>query len=129
MARRVSSQPTEVELEVLRALWDLGPSPVRAIHQRIAADKGTNYSTTVKMLAVMREKGLVVRDEEATPHIYRPAVSQERTQKRMLEALLETVYGGSSSRLVLHALASKPATPEELDEVQRLLDEMKGGRS
>ena len=97
MARPVSSQPTEVELQILRILWELGPSPVRDIHARLEAEKGTNYSTTVKMLGVMLEKGLVKRDEEATPHIYRAAMTQERAQKRMLNDLIQKVYDGSAS--------------------------------
>ena len=69
MARPAATRPTEVELQILRILWELGPSPVREIHKRLEADKGTNYSTTVKMLAVMLEKGLVKRDEQAQPHV------------------------------------------------------------
>ena len=78
MPRPSSTQPTEVELQILRILWELGPSPVREIHRRLEADKGTNYSTTVKMLSVMLRKGLLKRDEESQPHIYRPALSARR---------------------------------------------------
>src|SRR5438128_6128479 len=88
MARPASLQPTEVELQILRILWELGPSPVREIHARLEAKKGTNYSTTVKMLAVMLDKGLVRRDENATPHIYRAGLSRERAQKRLLDDLI-----------------------------------------
>ena len=129
MARPPSSQPTEVELQILRILWELGPCPVRQIHARLEADKGTNYSTTVKMLSVMLEKGLVKRDEEAAPHIYRAAMTQERAQKRMLNELIQKVYDGSASSLVLHALSSKKTTPEELEQIGKLLDEMRGDRS
>ena len=129
MARPASSQPTEVELQILRILWELGPSPVREIHRRLEREKGTNYSTTVKMLAVMRQKGLVQRDEEATPHVYRAGITQERAQKRMLDDLIQKVYGGSARSLVLHALSSNRASPEDLDEVRRLLDKMRQDRS
>jgi len=126
MPRPPSPQPTEVEMQILRILWDLGPSPVRKIHRRLEAAKGTNYSTTVKMLSVMLQKGLVKRDEGAQPHVYRPALSRAKTGKRMLDDLIEKVYNGSAMSLVLQALSSGKATKEELDEVRRLLDQMEG---
>jgi BlaI family transcriptional regulator, penicillinase repressor len=126
MARPVSTQPTEVEMQILRILWELGPSPVREIHKRLEAAKGTNYSTTVKMLGVMLQKGLVRRDEEARPHVYRAAQTRAKTGKRMLEDLVEKVYEGSAMSLVLQALSSGKATKEELEEVRRLLDQMEG---
>lgn len=121
-----SSQPTAVELEILRILWDLGPSPVREIHSRLNAAKGTNYSTTVKMLAVMLTKGLVKRDEAATPHIYRAAITRDRAAKKFLSELIEKVYDGSAMSLVLQALASGKASQAEIDEARKLLDEMEG---
>lgn len=126
MARPSSSQPTEVELQILRILWELGPSPVRDIHRRLEADKGTSYSTTVKMLSVMLQKKLVTRNEKAQPHVYRPALSREKTGKRMLGELIEKVYDGSAMSLVLQALSSSKPTQEEVDEVRRLLDQMEG---
>lgn len=119
-------QPTEVELQMLRILWELGPSPVREIHVRLNAAKGTNYSTTVKMLSVMLEKGLVRRDENASPHVYRAAVTRESAGKRLVKDLVDKVYDGAAMSLVLHALKSAKASPEELAEVRRLLDEMEG---
>lgn len=126
MPRPAASQPTDVELQILRILWDLGPSPVRAIHQRLQAEKGTNYSTTVKMLAVMLQKGLVKRDEAAQPLVYRAALSRERAGKRMLTDLIDKVYEGSAMSLVLQALSARQATQAERDEIRRLLDEMEG---
>jgi BlaI family transcriptional regulator, penicillinase repressor len=119
-----STQPTAVELEILRILWGLGPSPVRELHRRLAEAKGTNYSTTVKMLAVMLSKGLVKRDEEASPHIYRAAITRERAAKKFLSELIEKVYEGSAMSLVLQALAGGRASKGELEEARRLLDEM-----
>ena len=119
-----STQPTAVELEILRILWELGPSPVRDLHRRLAEAKGTNYSTTVKMLAVMLTKGLVKRDEAASPHIYRAAITRERAAKKFLSELIEKVYEGSAMSLVLQALAGGRASKEELEEARRLLDEM-----
>jgi predicted transcriptional regulator len=121
-----SSQPTAVELEILRILWELGPSPVRAIHARLSEAKGTNYSTSVKMLSVMLAKGLVKRDEEARPHIYRAAMTRDRTAKRFLNELIEKVYDGSAMSLVLQALAGGTASQAEIDEARKLLDEMEG---
>ena len=119
-----SSQPTAVELEMLRILWDLGPSPVREIHARLTRAKGTSYSTTVKMLAVMLAKGLVKRDEQASPHVYRAAMSRDRAAKKFLNELIEKVYDGSAMSLVLQALSAGKASPAEIDEARRLLDEM-----
>src|SRR5437667_7680077 len=99
MARPASTHPTDVELQILRILWELGPSPVRAIHERLEADKGTNYSTTVKMLGVMLHKELVKRDEDAQPHVYRPALTREKTGKRMVRELIDKVYEGSALSL------------------------------
>jgi predicted transcriptional regulator len=129
MVKPRNVQPTEVELQMLKILWELGPSPVRDIHARLNADKGTNYSTTVKMLSVMLEKGLVKRDEKSSPHVYRPAITRETAGKRMLRDLIEKVYDGAAMSLVLQALASTAATKEELDEVRRLLDQMEGKKS
>ena len=117
-------QPTEVELQILRILWELGPSPVREIHARLNATKGTNYSTTVKMLAVMREKGLVRRNEDVSPHVYRAAVTRDSAGKKLVRNLVDKVYDGAAMSLVLHALKSAKASPDELAEVRRLLDEM-----
>ena len=124
MPRPDSSQPTEVELQILRILWILGPSPVREIHNRLTAEKGTNYSTTVKMLSIMLEKGLVKRTENVRPHVYRAAVSRQKAGKQMLKELINKVYEGSSMSLVVQALSSTPASPEERDELRRLLDQM-----
>ena len=121
-----SSQPTAVELEILRILWDCGPSPVRVIHASLSAAKGTNYSTTVKMLSVMLNKGLVKRDETVTPHVYRAAISRDRTAKRLLGDLIEKVYNGSAMSLVLHALSGGSASKEEIERARKLLDEMEG---
>jgi predicted transcriptional regulator len=124
MARSETPPPTQVELQILRILWDLGPSPVREIHKRLQKENGTIYSTTVKMLAVMLDKGLVKRDEDAQPHVYRPTLSREKAGKRLVNNLIEMVYDGSAMSLVLQALSSTKASPGELQEVRRLLKQM-----
>lgn len=126
MPRHRSLQPTEVEMQILGVLWSLGPSPVREIHRRLKAAKGTSYSTTVKMLAVMLEKGLVTRDEEAQPHVYSAALTRDRAGKRLVLDLIDKVYNGSAHSLVLQALSTRRATQEERDEIRRLLDKMEG---
>jgi BlaI family penicillinase repressor len=126
MGKQGASQLTEVELQILKILWKFGPSPVRNIHGELNAKKGTNYSTTVKMLSVMREKGLVKRDENSSPHIYRPAMSRNSAGKRMVKDLVSKVYDGAAMSLVLHALKDAKPSPGELQEVRRLLDEMEG---
>lgn len=129
MPRPGSSQPTEVELQILRVLWERGPSTVRQIHDALSADKRTNYSTTVKMLSVMLEKDLVRRDEDARPLVYRAAKNQQTTQRSMLRDLIQRAYDGSAGSLVLQALATKRATPDELADIRRLLDELELGES
>jgi len=119
-----SSQPTAVELEILRILWDLGPSTVREVHLRLSQDKQTNYSTTVKMLAVMLGKGLVKRDDTVRPLVYRAAMSRERAAKGFLSDLIDKVYNGSAMSLVLQALASGKASKEEIEEARKLLSDM-----
>ncbi len=124
MPRPPSSQPTEVELQILRILWEQGPSTARQIHNRLAEVRDTNYSTTVKMLSIMLDKGFVRRDETVRPQVFRPAATQQRTQQRMLKDLIQKVYDGSAGSLVLQALASQKASPEELAEIRRVLDEL-----
>ncbi len=129
MGKKRVTQPTDVELQILRILWELGPCPVREMHARLNAEKGTNYSTTVKMLSVMLDKGLVKRNEEVSPHIYRPVLSREKAGKRMVGDLIDKVYDGAAMSLVLQALASSKPTKEDLDEVREFLDELEGRAS
>ncbi|MCA9160780.1 MAG: BlaI/MecI/CopY family transcriptional regulator [Planctomycetales bacterium] len=124
MARHASSQPTEVELQILRILWNDGPSIARHIHDSLQVFKQTTYSTTVKMLSVMLDKGLLKRDDDAKPQVYRPASPQQRTQRRMLGDLIDKVYDGSAAALMMHALSSKKSTPEELQVIRNLLDQL-----
>ena len=126
MARSVSTQPTEVELQILRILWKNGGSTAREVHNELTELKGTTYSTTVKMLSVMLEKGLVKRDESVSPQMYRAAVSQKVTQKKMLGDLIEKVYDGSALSLVLQALSTGKASANELAEVRKMVDELEG---
>ncbi len=125
MARPTSTQPTEVELQILKVLWEQGPSTVREIHNRLSEDKDTQYATTVKMLLVMLEKGLVTRDDSVRPQVYRALATQKRTQRRMLEEMIQKVYDGSAKSLVLQVLSSSKTSPEDLEEIRQLLEELK----
>jgi BlaI family penicillinase repressor len=127
MPRPTSSQPTEVELEILRTLWGQGPSTARQIHNGIAESRETNYSTTVKMLSVMLDKNLVKRDETVRPQVFRPVATQNRTQQRMLKDLIQKAYDGSAGSLVMQALSSQKSSPGELAEIRRLLNELEEG--
>ena len=126
MARQASQQLTEVEMQVLQVLWEYGPSPVRVIHAELSKLRDTNYSTTVKMLSVMLDKNLVRRNEAERPHVYSAVVTRQRAQKRMLGQVIDQLYEGSASSLVLQALSSKKASPEELKKIRELLDEIEG---
>jgi len=126
MPRPTAEQPTEVELKILNALWDLGPSTVRQIHNRLSEQKETNYSTTVKMLSVMLEKGLVRRDDSIRPQIFSATVTRKMAQKKMLKGLIQRVYEGSTKSLVMQALSTQKASADDLAEIRSLLDELEG---
>ncbi len=126
MPRHPSTQPTEVELQILRILWEHGPSTAREIHNQLSGARETNYSTTVKMLSVMLDKKLVKRDETVRPQVYRTATTQGRTQERMLKDLIQKAYDGSVGSLVMQALSSQKSSPDELAEIRRLLNELEG---
>jgi predicted transcriptional regulator len=114
-------KPTDAELAVLRVLWARGPSTVREVHDEMADARGVGYTTTLKTLQVMTEKGLTDRDDVRGQHLYRPRLAEEETQRRLLLDLLDRAFGGSTTKLVVQALASRRATPEELREIRRLL--------
>lgn len=129
MARPATPRPTDFELEILQVLWDQGPSTVRAVMDTLARRRRIGYTTVLKMLQIMTEKGLVVRDERERAHVYRPRESRRTVARKLAGDLLERVFEGSARQLLLHALEYKKAKPEELDEIRRLLDEMERGRS
>ncbi len=126
MPRYPSSRPTDVELQILGVLWQRGPSTVRQVHDSLAAQRDTGYSTTLKMIQVMREKGLLTRDESVRPQLYRAAESKTQTQLQMLDDLAQRAFGGSAKKLVMRMLAARRVSAEELAEMQRLIEEAKG---
>jgi BlaI family transcriptional regulator, penicillinase repressor len=120
-------RPTEGELGILRVLWEAGPRSVRDIQKVMNQVRPTGYTTVLKLVQIMTEKGLVERDETVRPQIYRAKHSQEQTQRQLLRDLLERAFGGSVRAMVLQALATKKSSPEELAEMERLLDKYEGG--
>ena len=121
--------PTNAELAILRVLWQRGPSTVRDVHESLDHARPVGYTTVLKLLQIMAEKGLVRRNAATRSHVYAAVVSQGATQRRMVADLARRAFGGSTLGLVLHALESTPATAPELDLIRRLLDEKKGGRT
>ena len=123
MARRPTPRPTDAELSILRVLWERGPSTVRQVHDVLSANREFAYTTTLKLLQLMTEKGVAMREEDGRVHLYRAAVAQEETQRHLIRDLVDRAFGGSPSRLVMQALAATPASAEELREIRRLLKE------
>lgn len=117
-------QPTEAELEILHVLWTHGACTVRDVHEALHRDTGAGYTTALKMLQIMHAKGLVERDDSQRAHVFRAAVSKERTQKRFLADLVQRVFEGSPSQLVLHALGSQRTSRAELREIRSLLNRL-----
>jgi predicted transcriptional regulator len=122
-------QPTNAELDILRVLWRRGPSTVRDVHAEIDRSRSVGYTTVLKLMQIMAEKRLVTRDASSRTHVYTAAVGEEATQRRLVGDLVDRAFGGSSVDLVLHALSTKPASPDELRQIRALLDELNGGRS
>jgi BlaI family penicillinase repressor len=122
-----SPKPTDAELGLLRVLWTNGPSTVREVHDHMAASRSVGYTTTLKTLQVMTEKGLTIREDQRGQHVYRPRYAEEETLGRLVTDLLDRAFGGSTSKLVVQALASRRASPEELREIRRVLASKPGG--
>jgi predicted transcriptional regulator len=118
-------KPTESELEILQVLWIKGTASVREVHEELSKSKEAGYTTTLKLMQIMNEKGLVKRDDSIKTHIYHAAVSREKTQKHLLGKMINTLFGGSTTELVIQALGNHKASADELDEIQKILTEMK----
>jgi BlaI family transcriptional regulator, penicillinase repressor len=120
-------RPTKLELAILKVLWEVGPRSVRDIQGILNEAKPTGYTTVLKMLQIMTEKGLVERDETVRPQIYRAKYSQEQTQRHLVTDLLDRAFGGSVKALVMQALAGKKSSAKDLDAIEKLLDRIEGG--
>jgi len=115
-------QPTESELEILHVLWEHGPSTVRFVNEVLQAQRKVGYTTTLKLMQIMHEKGLLHRDEDQRKHIYTAAISEEKAQQKLLSRFLQKTFKGSASKLVLQALGQQQPSKAELDEIRALLD-------
>ena len=120
-------KPTESELEILNILWHKDVATVREVHEELAKSKDVGYTTTLKLMQIMNDKGLVKRDESMRTHVYQPAVNREKTQKHLLNKMIESLFGGSSTQLVLQALGGgdQKVSAEELEKIQTLIDNLK----
>jgi len=121
---RPPERPTDAELAILNVLWESGPCTVRDVHRALAPLGRRGYTTTLKLMQVMAEKGWVTRDESQRSHLYQAAVSRAATQGSLVQHLQDRAFGGSAARLVLSALSHRPASAEELAEIRRLLDQL-----
>jgi len=124
MKKQTLPRPTDGELAILNVLWEKGPSTVRDVHEIVGRAQKTGYTTILKLMQIMTEKGLVTRDESQQAHVYKAAVSENQTQRSFMGDLLERVFSGSAKKLVMHALAAKKASPTELAEIRKLLDDL-----
>jgi BlaI family transcriptional regulator, penicillinase repressor len=115
-------RPTDAELAILRVLWERGASTVRQVHEVLSRERPTAYTTALKLLQIMTEKGLVRRDETDRSHVYHARLSQEQTQRQLVRDLVDRAFGGSASKLVMQALAAKRTSAEELTEIRKLID-------
>lgn len=120
-----SIKPTESELEILQVLWQKGKATVREVHETLTANKETGYTTTLKLMQIMNEKGLVTRDDSSRTHIYEASSDKANTQKFLLNKFISNLFGGSSTQLVMQALGNSKVSADELNQIQSLLDELK----
>ena len=125
MATTKYVKPTESELEILGVLWERGLASVREVHEELAKNKDVGYTTTLKLMQIMHEKGLVKRDDSVKTHIYQAIVSREKTQKHLLGRMINGLFGGSPTQLVIQALGNYKASEEEIEEIQKLLNNLK----
>jgi predicted transcriptional regulator len=120
-------KPTESELEILQVIWEKKKATVREVHEELSRNRDIGYTTALKLMQIMFEKGLVSRDDSSKTHIYTAAVSREKTQKQLVGKMIHTLFSGSPSELVMQALGSHKASAEELDEIQKMIDHLRKG--
>lgn len=125
MSKSSPLKPTESELEILQVLWEKKNATVREVHEILSEQKDAGYTTTLKLMQIMHEKGIVTRDDSSKTHVYQPNISREKTQQHLLGKMMNGLFGGSTSQLVMQALGNKKPSKTEIDEIQKLLDELK----
>jgi predicted transcriptional regulator len=121
-------RPTDAELEILRVLWDLGPSTVRDVHTTLERRREIGYTTVLKLMQIMGAKGLVERDETARAHVYKARVAQEQTQRQMVGHLIDRAFGGSAAKLMMQALSGRKASAEEVAQMRQMLTDFEKGK-
>ena len=126
MGRQQPAKPTSTELDILRVLWERGPSTVREVHEVLARSKPIGYTTVLKLLQIMTAKGTVRRNEQERAHVYEAFLPAENTKRQLVGDLLQRAFAGSASQLMLHALDGKKTSPREIEEIRRMLDEYEG---
>lgn len=126
MPRKPSNQPNDVELAILGVLWSRGPCTVRQVHEALSSSRPTGYTSTLKMMQVMVDKALLKRSSAERPQLYRPAVPEEQTQSRIVNNLIQKVFGGSAQKLVMRAVRTHRIAPAELREIRKLLESLDG---
>ena len=124
MGDKPTPRPTDAELAILSVLWERGPSTVREVHDILSATHDSGYTTVLKLMQIMTDKGLVTRDESQRAHVYAAYETEQRTQRQLLGDLIDRAFGGSPAKLVMQALSASRASAEELSAIRRLLDEM-----
>jgi BlaI family penicillinase repressor len=124
METEINVKPTESELEILQILWEKGDCTVRDVHEILEASKDAGYTTTLKLMQIMREKGLVSRDTSSKTHIYRSLVNQQKTQQHLVNKMINNVFNGSATRLVMQALGNHKASKEEINSIKAYLEEI-----
>ena len=125
MTRQKHSRPTDRELTILQILWDNGPSTVRQVNEAMNKDEDNGYTTTLKLMQIMTEKGLLRRNESQFKHIYKHAITEAKTQKQLVGDLLERAFSGSAEKLVMRALSAKKVSKKELAGIRKMLDEFR----
>jgi predicted transcriptional regulator len=125
MEPSTTAKPTESELSILQVLWNKGQASVREVHDVLSEHKNSGYTTTLKLMQIMHEKGIVSRDDSSKIHIYRPNISRENTQQQLVGKMIHTLFGGSSSQLVLQALGNHSPNATELEEIEALIAQLK----
>jgi predicted transcriptional regulator len=118
------NKPTESEMEILQILWEEGPSTVREVHEILSGTKESGYTTTLKLMQIMHDKGMLSRNDESKTHIYSALIKKESVQKQVVENMIKGLFKGSSAKLVMHALGNHRASSEEISEIKKYLNEM-----
>ena len=126
---RVQPKPTDAELAILRVLWERGASTVRQVHEALSDTRETGYTTTLKLMQIMADKGLVTRNETARTHVYSAIAGEAQTQQQLLKDLVDRAFGGSAAALVLRALSAEDTSESELREIRKLIDDYREKRS